>query len=102
MESSPSITTGENSTWPTTWPRALPRVKDAPQEIRVWIADHVPVAWSFDYLHVVPSPSGFPPKTQDLSLLADLAERIGSVFTSRLMAASEKVSDCMRSHLIKA
>lgn len=60
---------------------------DAPQEIRVWIVDHEPVAWSFHYLHVVRSPAGFPPKAQDLSLLADLARRIGSAFSSRLIAA---------------
>lgn len=60
---------------------------DAPQEIRVWIVDHVPVAWSFHYLHVVQSPAGFPPKNQDLSLLADLGREIGSAFTSRLVAA---------------
>lgn len=60
---------------------------DAPQEVRVWIVDHVPAAWSFHYLHVVRAPEGFPPKDQDLSLLAGLAEKIGPVFTSRLVAA---------------
>lgn len=60
---------------------------DAPQEIRVWIVDHEPAAWSFHYLHVVQSPAGFPPKTHDLSLLTDLARKIGSAFTSRLIVA---------------
>jgi hypothetical protein len=60
---------------------------DAPQEIRVWIVDQVPVAWSFHYLHVVPAPAGFPPSIQDLALVADLASKIGGAFTSRLIAA---------------
>ncbi|HEX7446012.1 MAG TPA: ATP-grasp domain-containing protein [Pirellulales bacterium] len=60
---------------------------DAPQEIRVWIVDGAPVAWSFHYLHVVPTPAGFPPAAEDLSLLADLAAKIGAVFRSRLIAA---------------
>lgn len=60
---------------------------DAPQEIRLWIVDQVPVAWSFHYLHVVRSPIGFPPSIQDLSFVADLAAKIGAAFTSRLIAA---------------
>jgi hypothetical protein len=60
---------------------------DAPQEIRVWIVDQRPVAWSFHYLHVVPTPKGFPPKSGDLQLIADLAARVGSAFSSRLIVA---------------
>ncbi len=60
---------------------------DAPQEIRVWIVDQHPVAWSFHYLHVVPSPTGFPPSAVDLRLLADMAAGIGSAFQSRLIVA---------------
>ncbi len=32
---------------------------NAPQEIRTWIVDQQPVAWSFHYMHVIPSPAGF-------------------------------------------
>lgn len=60
---------------------------EAPQEIRVWIVDHVPVAWSFHYLHAVRAPQGFPPSDDDLQILADLAAKVGGVFKSRLIAA---------------
>lgn len=60
---------------------------DAPQEIRVWIVDHRPIAWSFHYLHVVQSPKGFPPSNDDLSQLAQWARAIGSAFQSRLIVA---------------
>jgi hypothetical protein len=60
---------------------------DAPQEVRVWIVDHRPVAWSFHYLHAVPNPIGFPPKAEELSLLADMAARIGSAFGAYLIVA---------------
>lgn len=60
---------------------------DAPQEVRVWIVDQRPVAWSFHYLHVVPSPKGFPPSADDLSLLTELADKVGSAFQSRLAVA---------------
>ena len=33
-----------------------------PQEVRVWVVDQVPIAWSFHYLHLVKNPQGFPPK----------------------------------------
>jgi len=60
---------------------------DAPQEIRVWIVNRRPIAWSFHYLHVVPAPKGFPPSADDLSRLTELAERIGSAFQARLIVA---------------
>jgi len=60
---------------------------DAPQEIRVWIVDQRPVAWSFHYLHVVPAPEGFPPGHDDLRKICGWAEAIGSVFGSRLICA---------------
>jgi hypothetical protein len=60
---------------------------DAPQEIRVWIVNQQPIAWSFHYLHVVPSPSGFPPSVNDLQFIAELAKQIGSAFKSRLIVA---------------
>jgi hypothetical protein len=60
---------------------------NAPQEIRVWIVDHRPAAWSFHYLHVVPAPEGFPPRPSDLSMISGWAAQIGSVFKSRLICA---------------
>lgn len=66
---------------------------DAPQEVRVWIVDQRPVAWSFHYLHVVPAPIGFPPSEGDLRHLSEMASRIGSAFQSRLI-----VADFVRDH----
>ncbi len=60
---------------------------DAPQEVRVWIVNHKPIAWSFHYLHAVPEPRGFPPTDNDLSLLAEMATRIGSAFGACLIVA---------------
>jgi hypothetical protein len=60
---------------------------DAPQEIRVWIVDQVPVAWSFHYLHAIREPKGFPPASIDLSILADLAAKFAPAFKSRLIVA---------------
>ncbi len=60
---------------------------DAPQEIRVWIVDQQPIAWSFHYLHVVPTPDGFPPRASDLAVLQDWAAKIGTPFSSRLICA---------------
>ena len=59
----------------------------APQEVRVWIVDKAPAAWSFHYLHAVPNPSGFPPSVQDLQLLGSLARQVAATFRSRLIAA---------------
>ena len=58
-----------------------------PQEVRVWILDGRPFAWSFHYLNVLPNPAGFPPTLADLRTLAELAGRIGSAFRSRCVAA---------------
>jgi hypothetical protein len=58
-----------------------------PQEIRVWIVDRRPYAWSFHYLNAVLRPIGFPPSDSDLQRLAELADRIGSAFDSRLVVA---------------
>jgi hypothetical protein len=58
-----------------------------PQEVRVWVVDGRPLAWSFHYLGVLPSPKGFPPTDSDLRLLSDLAARVGSAFQSRCVAA---------------
>ena len=58
-----------------------------PQEVRVWIVDEVPSAWSFHYGQVVKDPRGFPPNPADLQTLADLAREVGRTFRSRLIAA---------------
>ena len=58
-----------------------------PQEIRVWIVDGRPYAWSFHYLNVVASPKGFPLPAADLQRLAILAGRVGMAFRSRCVAA---------------
>jgi ATP-grasp domain, R2K clade family 3 len=58
-----------------------------PQEVRVWIVDQVPFAWSFHYLDVVSAPRGFPPTGGDLRILAGMAREVGRAFHSRLVAA---------------
>ncbi|HEY2586614.1 MAG TPA: ATP-grasp domain-containing protein [Tepidisphaeraceae bacterium] len=58
-----------------------------PQEIRVWIVDGVPTAWSFHHMNVVREPLGFPPLPGDLRTLYSLAEQIGRAFRSRLVVA---------------
>lgn len=58
-----------------------------PQEVRVWIVDQVPYAWSFHYLNVVKNPRGFPPKPSDIRFLAEIAYEVGHAFSSRLIAA---------------
>jgi hypothetical protein len=60
---------------------------DAPQEVRVWLVDGKPIAWSFHYLHVVTNPVGFPPSDADLQLLKEMAAGIGAAFQARLIAA---------------
>ncbi len=60
---------------------------DAPQEIRTWIIDGEPVAWSFHYLHAIENPDGFPPSVDDLRQLQSLAATIAQPFKSRLIAA---------------
>lgn len=60
---------------------------DAPQEIRTWIVDGIPSAWSFHYLHAVPNPLGFPPSSEDLTRLRELAAKVAKPFKSRLIVA---------------
>lgn len=57
-----------------------------PQEVRTWIVDGVPVAWSFHHLHVVPRPR-LAMTEDDLALLRALATDVGRAFRSRLVAA---------------
>ena len=65
-----------------TWRRG-----DLPVEVRVWIVDRKPAAWSFHHLHVVARPRGFPPSMSDLELLERYARHIGRAFDSRLIVA---------------
>jgi hypothetical protein len=58
-----------------------------PQEVRVWVVDGIPHAWSFHCLNVLGTPRGFPPSGDDLHSLDRLASRVGSAFRSRLVAA---------------
>ncbi|HBP16365.1 MAG TPA: hypothetical protein DEA08_01050 [Planctomycetes bacterium] len=58
-----------------------------PQEIRTWIVDQHPYAWSFHHSQVVPEPEGFPPTKADLEHLREQAGRIGKAFHSRLVVA---------------
>jgi hypothetical protein len=58
-----------------------------PQELRTWVVDGVPFAWSFHHLHIVPRPSGFPPSASDLAEVGRLAGKVASAFRSRLVAA---------------
>jgi hypothetical protein len=54
-----------------------------PQEVRVWVVDGLPYAWSFHYLNILATPKGFPPAEEDLRLLQALARRVGMAFRSR-------------------
>jgi len=67
-----------------------------PQEVRVWVVDGRPFAWSFHYLNVLASPKGFPPSAADLRLLAALAGRVGAAFRSRCVVAdfAREVGGC--------
>jgi hypothetical protein len=58
-----------------------------PQEVRVWVVDGVPAAWSFHYMQAVAKPRGFPPTADDLTELCRQAAAVGSAFRSRLVAA---------------
>ena len=58
-----------------------------PQEVRTWVVDGHPHAWSFHYLNVVAQPEGFPPPSGSLRTLEGLARRVGAAFRSRLVVA---------------
>jgi hypothetical protein len=57
------------------------------QEVRTWVVDAVPIAWSFHYMHVMPKPVGFPPSAADLAILRQMACEVASAFSSRLVVA---------------
>jgi hypothetical protein len=63
------------------------RYGDVPYEIRVWIVDHEPFAWSFHYLNVLKKPRGFPPGEAELATIADYARQVAAPFSSRLIGA---------------
>src|SRR3954451_23189841 len=63
------------------------RYGPVPQEVRTWVVEGVPFAWSFHHLHVVPKPRGFPPAPGDLAELRRLASKVAPAFRSRLVAA---------------
>jgi hypothetical protein len=73
--------------WLDLLPAGDSRYGPLPQELRIWIVDAVPFAWSFHYLHIVPNPAGFPPDAADLAILRQMAGRVASAFRSRLVAA---------------
>lgn len=75
---------------------------DAPQEIRTWVIDGTPVAWSFHYLHAVPSPKGFPPSDEDLMRIETMAASVASPFSSRLIAADFVRDDKGKWHFMEA
>ena len=58
-----------------------------PQEVRVWVVDGVPAAWSFHYTQAVAKPAGFPPTADELAVLRQQAVVVASAFQSRLVAA---------------
>jgi hypothetical protein len=73
-----------------------------PQELRTWVVDTVPFAWSFHYLHLVPNPAGFPPTAADLAILRQMAGEIASVFRSRMVVADFARGDDGRWWFIEA
>jgi hypothetical protein len=73
--------------WLDLAPAGKGRYGPLPQEVRTWVVDGVPFAWSFHYMHLVPGPRGFPLSEGDLESLRHLAREVGSAFRSRLVAA---------------
>jgi hypothetical protein len=57
------------------------------QEVRTWVVDGVPFAWSFHHLHIVPRPTGFPLSTGDREDLRRPACQVATAFRSRLVVA---------------
>ena len=75
---------------------------DAPHEVRVWVVDRQPVAWSFHYLHAISTPVGFPPSSEEFKLLAELASEVAKPFSSRLIAADFVRDKKMIWHFLEA
>jgi hypothetical protein len=73
--------------WLDLAPAGQGRYGPVPREVRIWVVDGVPRAWSFHHLHIIPKPDGFPLGDRDQAELARLAGQVGSAFRSRLVAA---------------
>ena len=73
--------------WLELAPAGEGRYGPVPQEIRTWVVDGTPFAWSFHHLHIVPRPAGFPPSAADLATLRRLAGEVAAAFRSRLVVA---------------
>ncbi len=73
-----------------------------PQEVRVWIVDAEPFAWSFHYLSAIKEPIGFPPSDSDLDEIATSAAMIAMPFTARLIAADFAKDRSGQWHFIEA
>ena len=58
-----------------------------PQEVRTWLVDGIPFAWSFHYMHIIANPRGFPPSASDLAVLRAMAAEVAGAFSSRLVVA---------------
>jgi hypothetical protein len=73
--------------WLDLAPAGEGRYGPLPQEVRTWVVDGVPCAWSFHYLNVVTRPRGFPPSHADLAALRQMAGEVATAFQSRLVVA---------------
>jgi ATP-grasp domain, R2K clade family 3 len=73
--------------WLELAPAGEGRYGPVPQEVRVWIVDGEPFAWSYHYMQMVPKPTGFPLSDNDRAELRRLGGAVGSAFSSRLVAA---------------
>jgi hypothetical protein len=73
--------------WLDLAPAGEGRYGPLPQEVRTWVVDGHPVAWSFHYMGAVPRPKGFPPSSADLETLRSQAGTVASAFRSRLVVA---------------
>jgi hypothetical protein len=73
--------------WLDLAPAGEGRYGPVPQEVRTWVVDGVPFAWSFHHLHIIPRPAGFPPSAEELATLREWAGRVGAAFRSRLVVA---------------
>ena len=73
--------------WLDLAPAGEDRYGPLPQEVRTWVVDGVPCAWSFHYLNTVAGPKGFPPSPADLAALRQMAGEVATAFHSRLVVA---------------
>jgi len=73
--------------WLNLAPAGDGRYGPLPQEVRTWVVDGVPFAWSFHYMHLVSRPHGFPVSAGDRGTLRSLAAEVASAFRSRLVVA---------------